>query len=119
MAWRKKTLRDNQRKAAKSPFVVDLVAETERIDEEVQVRLHFESQMGLAETKRKVTVPQGRACRYMRRCDGMCMLHLHSPRVGTPMAEGAAAIIVVRAAPCLYPARSSCVCACSGTTRRR
>lgn len=54
VAWRKKILRDNQRKAAKSPFVVDLVAETERIDEEVQVRLQFESQMGTAEAKRKV-----------------------------------------------------------------
>ena len=53
-AWRKRQSLDNLRKSSKSPFHMDLVAETERIDEEVQVRLQFEEQMGAAETKRKV-----------------------------------------------------------------
>jgi len=55
-AWRKRQSLDNLRKSSKSPFHMDLVAETERIDEEVQVRLQFEEQMGAAETKRKMKV---------------------------------------------------------------
>lgn len=37
MRHKKKVLEGNRRKTAKSPFQIDLVAETERIDEEVMV----------------------------------------------------------------------------------
>ena len=49
-------LEENRRKSAKSPFQIDLVAETERIDEEVLVRLKFEEQVTLADGKRKERV---------------------------------------------------------------
>eukprot|EP01051_Picozoa_sp_SAG22_P021955 SAG22_NODE_5064_length_1095_cov_1.307229_1_plen_250_part_10 len=51
-----RVLEKNRRNLAKSPFQVDLVAETERIDEEVQVRLSFEGKMTKAEGKRKMKV---------------------------------------------------------------
>ena len=53
---RKRVLEENRRKSAKSPFQIDLVAETERIDEEVLVRLKFEEQVTLADSKRKERV---------------------------------------------------------------
>lgn len=56
MQHRKKVRQENLRKSAKSPFVIDLVAETERIDEEVSVRVQYEEKMVAAESKRKVKV---------------------------------------------------------------
>lgn len=53
---KRKVLEENRRKTAKSPFQVDLVAETERIDEEVMVRLQFEDKLQVVDTKRKEKV---------------------------------------------------------------
>jgi hypothetical protein len=53
---KRKVLEENRRKSAKSPFQIDLVAETERIDEEVMVRLQFEDKLQVVDSKRKEKV---------------------------------------------------------------
>jgi hypothetical protein len=56
MRHKRRVLEGNRRKTAKSPFQIDLVAETERIDEEVMVRLQFEDKLQVVDTKRKEKV---------------------------------------------------------------
>ena len=78
MRHKKKVLEENRRKTSKSPFQIDLVAETERIDgenasnrrhnwggisqrlrvftEEVMVRVAFEEKLQVVNTKRKEKV---------------------------------------------------------------
>lgn len=56
MRHKRKVLEENRRKSAKSPFQIDLVAETERIDEEVMVRLQFEDKLQVVDSKRKEKV---------------------------------------------------------------